>query len=145
MSAVHWHPMIVHFPLALVLTAAACLIASHFVRRANLAHSLAIAGTWNLSLGAVSVLIAAGSGFAAAMQPHESAAPTMSAHMSWAIFSGLSILSLAIFRAAGRGANIRPTRRFLLLLSVASLALIITGFYGGENVYRFGLGVLGHP
>jgi uncharacterized membrane protein len=141
-----WHPMIVHFPLALILVAALCFFAARVARSSSLAHSLSVVGTWNLSLGAVFALLAVASGLIAAMHAHPSkeAAANIKAHLSWAIASGLVVLGLAIFRAAGISASSRPKTLFLILLGVASVALVITGFYGGQNVYRFGIGVSGH-
>ncbi len=38
-------------------------------------------------------------------------------------------------------AKARPSRFFLLLLWAVTAALVVTGYRGGENVYRFGVGV----
>src|SRR5260221_2182879 len=60
-----WHPMIVHFPLALIATAAFCLTLSRLLPAPRRVPALAIVGTWNLCLGAVAVFFALGSGLAA--------------------------------------------------------------------------------
>lgn len=145
MKGLPWHPMIVHFPLALMLTSALCLLASRMIRRASVANSLAVVGSWNLVLAAFSALVAIGSGLITAGHVHTTpeGAANLNMHLAWAVGSGLVVVGLAVFRGAGVGPSGRPRNIFLVLLGVASIALIITGFYGGENVYRFGLGILG--
>ncbi len=137
------HPMIVHFPLALVITGAASLLASRLVRRADRAATLATVGTWNLCLGAAAALFALGTGLAAAvgLEADASAHQAVSMHFKWAIFTSLALVLLAVWRGAGSAQDSRPTWIFLALLLAATAALIVTGYRGGQNVYRFGVGV----
>ena len=60
-----WHPMAVHFPLALVVTGAIFLLAARLLRQPRHSATLAIVGTWNLCLGAIAALFALGTGLAA--------------------------------------------------------------------------------
>lgn len=138
-----WHPMVVHFPLALVITGASLLMASRLVRRADRAATLATVGTWNLCLGAAAVLLALGTGLAAAIGLEVGAAAhqAISVHFKWAIFTSLALLLLAVWRGAGSAQDSRPSWLFLLLLLAAAAALVVTGYRGGQNVYRFGVGV----
>jgi uncharacterized membrane protein len=147
-NVMHWHPMIVHFPLALVLTATACLAVSRMVSRTPTALSLASVGTWNLALGAIGALVALASGlaavFAISLPPTAvDAKHSLRLHEACAVFSALIILALAVWRAFAHRASIRPSWSFLALLLLASLLLIVTGFYGGENVFHYGLAVEG--
>ena len=48
----NWHPLVVHFPIALVLAATALLLAARLLRSESLAATAATVGTWNLCLGA---------------------------------------------------------------------------------------------
>ncbi len=48
---------------------------------------------------------------------------------------------LAVYRALGAPWNSVPRAWFLILLGIACAGLLITGYYGGENVYHYGLGV----
>jgi len=138
-----WHPMIVHFPLALVLTATAALLLSRLLRTDSLAAALATVGTWNLCLGAIAALFALGTGLAAVLDLHLAVAArhAVSIHLKWAIFTTLALLLLAVWRGAATTQGSRPSWVFMLLLIAASAALIETGYRGGQNVYRYGIGV----
>jgi uncharacterized membrane protein len=138
-----WHPIVVHFPLALVTTAAFFLAASRVLRRESYAATLATVGTWNLCLGALAALLALATGLAATMGLHIGTAAhlAISMHVKWAIFTTLALVLLAVWRGAGSPQESRPTWIFLLVLLAATAALIVTGYRGGQNVYRYGVGV----
>jgi uncharacterized membrane protein len=135
---------VVHFPLALVVTAAFALLAARVVAKPSWAAALATVGTWNLCLGAAAAVIALGSGLAAAVDLHVSAAArhAVSQHVIWAVFTTLALLLLAVWRGAGSAPASRPSPLFLMVLLAATAALIVTGYRGGQNVYRYGIGVL---
>ena len=141
-APVQWHPMVVHFPLALIITAAAMLLLARCLR-GSMAEALAVAGTWNLCLGAIAALFAIGTGMAAVLDLHLAVAAkeAVSIHVKWALFTSVALLLLAVWRGAGNAQNSRPSWLFLLVLLAATAALIETGYRGGQNVYRFGVGV----
>jgi uncharacterized membrane protein len=62
-------------------------------------------------------------------------------HVKWAIFATLGLLLLAAWRGAGSAPDSRPSRVFLMVLWAMTAALIVTGYRGGQNVYRYGVGV----
>lgn len=140
-----WHPMVVHFPLALGVSAAALLCAARLVRDPRHAATLATVGTWNLCLGACAALFALATGVAAVVDLHVGAAAhqAISTHLKWAIFTSLMLVLLAVWRGAGSAQDSRPSRPFLVLLLAAAAALAVTGHRGGQNVYRYGIGVQG--
>jgi uncharacterized membrane protein len=139
-----WHPIVVHFPLALVLTAAALLWAARLQRHEMPAATLATVGTWNLCLGTAAALPALATGLAATIGLHIGAAAhqAISVHLKWAIFTTLALVLLAVWRGAGTRQESRPSWLFLLLLSAAAVSLIVTGYRGGQNVYVHGVGVV---
>jgi uncharacterized membrane protein len=139
----HLHPMMVHFPLALILTAAGLLLAARVLRNPDSAALAAIVGTWNLCLGAAAALITLGTGLGAVLDLDVSAAAreSISTHAKWAIFTTLALVLVAVWRGAGTEQRSRPTWVFLIVLTAATCALITTGYRGGQNVYRFGVGV----
>ncbi len=135
--------MVVHFPLALTLTSSGLLLAARLLRGEALAATLAVVGTWNLCLGAAVAVVALGTGLAAVLNLDVSAAAreSISTHAKWAIFTTLALVLLAVWRGAGTESRSRPTWVFMVVLLAASAALIFTGYRGGQNVYRFGIGV----
>jgi uncharacterized membrane protein len=138
-----WHPLAVHFPLALVLCASLLLWAARVVRREELAATLATVGTWNLCLGAAAALLALATGLGAVLdlEVSDAAHRAISSHMKWALFTSLALMLLAVWRGAGVASASRPSWLFILLLTANSAALMVTGFKGGENVYRYAVGV----
>ena len=136
-----WHPLIVHFPIALVLCAAGAFFAARLVREELLAATLATLGTWNLCLGAAGVVCAFASGLAATidLQLGDEARQARSLHVRWAATASVFVLLLAVRRGAGSRQEARPSRLFLAVLMVASAALIATAYRGGINVYHFGI------
>ena len=139
-----WHPVVVHFPLALVLTSAAALCLARVLRQQGLAATLATVGTWNLCLGTLGALLELGTGLAAVidLHPGPAARQAVSLHLKWAVVTSLGLLILAVWRGAGKPQDSRPSRLFLVLLCAACAALIMTGYRGGQNVYRYGIGVM---
>jgi uncharacterized membrane protein len=138
-----WHPIMVHFPLALIITATVCLTLARLRPSLSCAANLGIVGTWNLSIGAVAVLAALGSGLAAAIDLHVGAAAhvAIAAHVKSAILTTVLVGAAALWRAFGVASTSRPSWLFVLLLWAAAAALTVTGYRGGQNVYRYGIGV----
>jgi uncharacterized membrane protein len=135
--------MAVHFPLALVVTAALLLVAARLLRQERHAAILATVGTWNLCLGAVAALFGLATGLAAVIDLHVglAAREAISLHVKWAIFTSLALVLLAVWRGAGVAQESRPSWLFTVILVAATAALVVTGYRGGENVYIYGIGV----
>jgi uncharacterized membrane protein len=114
------------------------------LRRESYAATLATVGTWNLCLGALAALLALATGLAAAIGLHvgPAAHQAISLHVKWAIFTTLALVLLAVWRGAGSAQASRPSWLFLLVLWAATAALVVTGYRGGQNVYRYGVGVI---
>ena len=138
-----WHPIAVHFPLALALTGAVALSASRFEALRRHRAALATVGTWNVCLGAVGALFALGTGLAAVVSIHvgPAARSAVALHVKWAIFTSMALLLLAVWRGAGGAQDARPSRWFLAVMWAVAAALIVTGYRGGQNVYRYGVGM----
>jgi uncharacterized membrane protein len=138
-----WHPIAVHFPLALVVTAALLLVAARLLPQERHAKTLATVGTWNLCIGAVAALFALGTGLAALIGLHAGPAAHQAIflHVKWAIFTSLALLLVAVWRGAGAAQESRPAWLFIAILIAVTAALVVTGYQGGQNVYRYGVGV----
>lgn len=138
-----WHPLVVHFPIALILTAAALLLAARLLRNESLAATAATVGTWNLCLGAVAAVAALATGLGAVLDLDVSAAvhQAISVHFKWAMLTTLLLVLLAVWRGAGTPSRSRPSWLFLFVLFAACAALTFTGYRGGKNVFEYGVGV----
>jgi uncharacterized membrane protein len=138
-----WHPMMVHFPLALVIVAALLFVAARLLRSDGAAATLAIVATWNLVLGAIAAVLALATGLAAVLDLDVGAAvhQAIGLHMKWAMFTTLALVLLAVWRGAGTAQSSRPSWLFLIVLLAAAATLTFTGYRGGKNVYEYGVGV----
>jgi uncharacterized membrane protein len=138
-----WHPLVVHFPIALILSATVLLLAARLLRNESLAATTATVGTWNLCLGAAAALFALATGLGAVLDLDISAAArqAISLHLKWAMFTTLLLVLLAVWRGAGTASRSRPSWLFLIVLVAASAALSYTGYRGGRNVFEYGVGV----
>jgi len=138
-----WHPIVVHFPLALVVTGAFFLVMARLLRQERHVATLATVGTWNLCVGAVAAVFALATGLAALIGLHVGLAAHQSIflHVKWAIFTSLALLLLAVWRGAGAPQESRPSWLFIVVLLGVTAALVVTGYRGGQNVYLYGVGV----
>jgi uncharacterized membrane protein len=138
-----WHPLVVHFPLALVFVAAPLFLAARLLRGDAIASTAAVVATWNLCLGTVAAVFALATGLAGVLDLDVSAAArqAISVHTKWAMFTTLALILLAVWRGAGTAHGSRPSWIFIIVLFCAAAALVVTGYRGGQNVYEFGVGV----
>lgn len=143
MKHFQWHPMMVHFPLALTIAGAGCLLLVRILKDGPVRQSLAMAGTWNLILGGGAALLTLGTGYLAVLDLKllGGAQYSVSRHMIWAVSTSQLVVLLALWRSLAVKWDSAPSAWFLLLLTVACAGFIVTGYYGGENVYHYALGV----
>lgn len=136
-----WHPLIVHFPLALLPLSAAVDLAALLKKRQEW-HNFACL---LLVLGAVGALVAVLSGNASAADYRNTAAQSpIQAHedratLALLLFVGLCLCRLPLhLRGGWQGWG------FKLWLAGAAVGCILlwqAGMLGGELVYRYGVGV----
>jgi len=136
------HPLIVHFPIALLLTAWLLTLGGWLTRRENW-HRVA---TVNLLLGGVGALVAVLTGLraAATATPHSMAIhDVMELHerlgISVAWGSGLLLLWRLLRRRMWPMRGIEQLGQMLLLTVVMGL-LVYGAHLGGRLVYEFGVG-----
>ncbi len=141
-----WHPLIVHFPLALLpLSVAVDLLALGW--RKTHWHGLAYGVLW---FGVVMAASAVLSGNAAANEYRKNAQVQglVSVHEDWATWTLLIFIGLALSRVPLQLRGELKGWRFALWLVVAVTAcglLWLTGYTGGELVFRHGVGVKINP
>ena len=143
----NWHPIFVHFTVALLIVAAAMHVMSHFVSDTGLKNQLTITARWNLWIGiAFTVLTVAAGWYAFNTVTHD--APShlaMIEHRNWALITFAVLLGIAAWEyylhRHGKGKG----WLFTGLLVLAASLLLSTAWHGGELVYRYGLGVMSMP
>jgi uncharacterized membrane protein len=130
------HPMVVHFPIALLFASVGLDWLGYALRRPGFTR----AGFYSLALGAL------GAGAAAFVGPDEVSGDTAQALLGWHQLYALLTVTLAValvairfFATDGIGGRWALTylAGTLVLLAVVSM----TGYYGGELTYHQGVGV----
>ena len=139
----NWHPIFVHFTVALLSISALLYLAGLVFKKPN----LLIVARWNLWIGAGITIGTILAGFDAYNSiPHDGPLhEAMTDHKNWAlttasIFGLLALWSLFKHRGAKTVSTV-----FVTIIVLASVLLAVTGYKGGEVVYRHGGGVMRMP
>ena len=140
----NWHPVFVHFTLALLPAAALLYAASALTSRSAWSAPLLGAARVNLWMGMLMTLITLLAGlYAMAHSVHtdvQSAAAH--AHRRAAVITSIAWCVLALWDARAARSAHRPRALFVLLVVAAVVPLAATGWLGAELVYRHAVGVL---
>jgi uncharacterized membrane protein len=143
----NWHPVFVHFTVALLIVAAALHLLSHFVANREFANQLTIVARWNLWIGAGFTLVTVAAGwYAYYTVAHD--APShlaMTEHRNWAMATLVLFLGIAGWEYYLHRHGKSKGWLFTGLLAIAAALLLTTAWHGGELVYRHGLGVMSLP
>jgi len=137
-STAHLHPMIVHFPIAIIIVGFVAEAASLFFRNEK---CLSKTGLYLLVLGALSAIAAWGSGQLFTTEPTQGAIlEVFEKHETGAFITMLLMLAAAAFRiyilyAKKEETSLKWVAFSLYLLGV--LAVSYTGFMGGTMVFNF--------
>ncbi|TCV90248.1 DUF2231 domain-containing protein [Sulfurirhabdus autotrophica] len=143
----NWHPVFVHFTVALLSLAVFFSLTTMLLRPGNLKVQWQVMARWNLWLGtAISILTAIAGWDAYNTVAHDAPSHVaMTEHRNWA----LATLSVFIILTAWSLWNTRKQRKagvlFAVLMFTGGALLASTAWHGGEVVYRFGLGVMSLP
>lgn len=143
----HLHPIAIHFPLALLISGGLFSLGSRLTTHEGVRHAFQATGAWNFRIGAVFLLPALLTGWAA-YQTVAHDAPShaaMTLHRNWALATGTVFLGVAVLDWRGQGAA-WPKGGLAWTALFLGLALLgVTGYLGGNLVYRHGLGVQSLP
>ncbi len=143
----NWHPIFVHYTVALLSLTVGFHIMCHFLTEGNLKQQLTILARWNLWIGTGFGIITAIAGWLAYNSVAHDAPShaAMTEHRNWAFVTlGLFILLTGWSLWSERQGRL-PGKLFLTGLLVAGVLLTSTAWHGAENVYRYGLGVMSLP
>lgn len=128
------HPLVVHFPIALLLTGA-CAEWWRVIRRRDRASGTGIAC---VTAGALGAIAAALTGLAnASTQPHSAGMlEAINMHrIAGLIAAGCALAAMLLGHAARRGVGALSGRWYVFVVSIAAVAVGITGHLGGNLVY----------
>ncbi len=143
----NYHPAIVHFPIALTIISFLLSLGSYVKRDHPVSSQLAAAGHFTLWLAAISAGIAVLFGWLAynSVNHDDAGHVAMLLHRSWAVPTAIGLMLLASWDAWKYRVNELMSVPMLLLLFLLSQSIAITGWLGGELIYRHGIGVLSLP
>lgn len=143
----NWHPIFVHFSVALLMTAALLHIAAFVVKKDALKLQLTYVARWNLWIGTTISVFTVVAGWAAfnSVNHDEVSHLAMLEHRKWAVITFVVFVVICAWSLlmAKKSAPISVLEVMVLL--VASGLLASTAWHGGELVYRHGLGVMSLP
>lgn len=143
----NWHPIFVHFTVALLSTAVILHLLVRFIGDEKLRTQWETVAQWNLWIGTLITVLTVAMGVVAYNTvAHDTPShEAMTEHRNWALATALLFLVLAVWSAlrarAGNGIN----TVILFGLLVGGGLLLSTAWHGGEAVYRYGLGVMSLP
>ena len=142
----NWHPLFVHFTIALLFIATVLFVVGKLTPvTASWRGACLTVARWNLVLGVlitIGTILAGWYAFNTVNHDNFSHLPMLS-HRLWALSTAAFFILLAVWSFVTRRKE--PQLLFVLCLVAASGALAVTGFKGGELVYRHGLGVMSMP
>lgn len=136
-STDHLHPMLVHFPIALVVFGFIADIASILFKKE---HCLSVMGLYLLIAGTLSALLALSTGVFFTSEMSGLAGEIKETHelFAWITVGTLiatSILRIILKKQDKEGSNLKWIA--FILYGIGTITVSITGFYGGTLVYNY--------
>lgn len=141
------HPLMVHFPIALVTVSAVFHVAAVTTREKPLFRNFAILAHTLLWISALSVLPAVFFGWQAynSVTHDDASHAAMLIHRNWALATTIVLIILASWDVRRNKIDSAPAWWFVIAVIGAWSMVAITAWHGGELVYRHGLGVMSLP
>jgi uncharacterized membrane protein len=125
------HPMLVHFPVALLPISVTCDVLGHFKRRASLAH----AAWWTLLFAAIASPLTAASGWLWLFDMDGMEGTLISVHQWLGTLLPLLLIALAMWRYRFHArAKVVPFI-YLVTASVVLLAMVVQGHVGATLTF----------
>lgn len=141
----NWHPFVVHFSVALLVTATLLLSWGTIKGRLSQEDTLISAGRLILWLGLFAIVVTAAAGLQAYYSvDHDSPSHlAMTNHRNWAFGSLAAFLIVGLVMWDARKSDVSVLHVGALVISTG--LLLSTAYKGGELVYKYGLGVQSLP
>lgn len=144
----NWHPVFVHFTVALLSVSGVLFLVSHFASDWQHRQTALKVAEWNFWIGsAVTVATALAGWYAYNTVSHDTPShAAMTLHRNWALGT-LTLLGVLVFWRwiLQRGESAKSSLSFVVVMPLLLGLLGSTAWHGGEVVYRYGLGVMSMP
>lgn len=144
----NWHPVFVHFTVALWSLAALFHLSMPLIKSPSLHEQWVILARWNLWMGTAFGVVTAIFGWLA----FNSVAHDTPSHVAMVEHRNWALSTLALFLALTGWSVWRYRRKvtatpvtFLVAMLLALALLMTTAWHGAEVVYRYGIGVMSLP
>ena len=143
----NWHPVFVHFTVALLFTAVLLYVVVQFMPASKLREQWQLVALWNLWLGAgVTVVTVLAGVLAYNSVTHDTPShEAMTGHRNWALFTAALFIAMAIWSGLRARAGLGINKLMLITLLLGGGLLASAAWRGGEVVYRYGVGVMSLP
>jgi uncharacterized membrane protein len=144
----NWHPLFVHFPIALISLAAFFHLAAMLLRdQPRFATHCAVLAHATLWLGALAAFPTVLFGWFAfnSVDHDEAGHAAMQLHRTWALATLAVLTAVAALDAWRNKVDDTPTWPFAMATILAWALVAGTAWHGAELVYRHGLGVISIP
>ena len=148
----NWHPVFVHFTVALLSLSVVLHLAARLPLPAGLRAEWRVVAPWMLWLGAMFAIATAVTGWLSynSVDHDDISHAAMTEHRNWALITLAIFVALALWSWWRRLANRESSKGaagaiFLTVLAVGGFLLASTAWRGAELVFRHGLGVMSLP
>ena len=142
-----WHPIFVHFSVALLTVATVLYVLGALFPRAARRDRWITVAEWTLWIGAGLTVLTLLFGWLAfnTVNHNDASHEAMLVHANWAVVTATGFGLLAVWSIWQRRTRMYPSRPFSVALLVFFGCLVATGLRGGELVFRYGLAVSSLP
>lgn len=148
----NWHPIFVHFTVALFSTAVGFYCLNYLMTRFNffqrvLTQEFETVARWCLWVAALMSIATVLAGLYAynTVTHDEVSHSAMTIHRNWAIATAVGIIVMALWSVLRYRKNRAISLVFLIGLLLVQGLLLLTAWRGAELVFRYGVGVLSLP
>ena len=133
------HPKLVHFPIALIITALIFEILSRCFKKTLLSQAAFLVYCFGAAL--IPIVVYTGLGEQERLHLHH---PVLTQHKHFAILTlWISLGSLPVLWFLRRSSEEVFRNTFLVVLIVLSVTVMLAAHYGGRMVYEYSVGVVG--
>ena len=143
----NWHPLVVHFTVALWVISFVFYLLATFSRNESNKQQWTIVARWNLWTGfIITILTVAAGWYAYNTVNHDTAShAAMTVHRNWALITTSIYFLLTVWSYRNSRKHKDEGKFFIVIMLLATALLSSTAWRGGELVYRFGMGVMSLP